>query len=349
MNEYEERLRSRPYRPDLTYIKNRRLNVFESTLKKSQCKKSPLWTISDLENVLNTLKKNISRDNDGYLNELFRPECIGEDLKHSLLVLMNKLKVELFVPLLMLITNITTIPKSGCTSKLQNERGIFRTSVLRTVFMRLIYNQEYNTIDQNMSDCNIGGRKNKGCRNHIFVINGVIHDVMSSVQKKPIVIQIFDFSQMFDAIKLEEAICDMYNVGVQNDNLKLLYEANKTIHTAVKTPFGKTDRKVIKSSVLQGDTFGPSFASVQVDNICKEAVDKDMTYHYKNKLPIGPLGMIDDVITVTEAGYKAVELNSFINMKGAEKTLQFNSDKCKVMFVGKRKPSYTLGQLSVDK
>ena len=78
--------------------------------------------------------------------------------------------------------------------------------------MKLIYNQEYETIEDNMTECNIGGRKGKGCRNHIFVINGIKHEVLSSVKKAPVMFQFYDYAQMFDAINLEEAISDIFDI-----------------------------------------------------------------------------------------------------------------------------------------
>ena len=58
--------------------------------------------------------------------------------------------------------NVTTVPKRGSPFLLENERGIFRVSVLRYVLMRLIYNDKYPVVDANMSDCQMGGRKKKG-------------------------------------------------------------------------------------------------------------------------------------------------------------------------------------------
>ena len=50
---------------------------------------------------------------------------------------------------------------------------------------------------------------------------------------------------------------------------------------------------------------------------------------YKNNLTIGFLGMVDDIIGITESGHRASELNALINVKTAEKTLQFGPLKCK--------------------
>ena len=78
---------------------------------------------------------------------------------------------------------------------------------------------------------------------------------------------------MFDAMYLEEAISDLYNAGCKDDNLSLIYQANKEIFVSVNTPHGQTEEQTIQDVVLQGDTFGSLLASVQEDNICQE-VDK---------------------------------------------------------------------------
>ena len=74
--------------------------------------------------------------------------------------------------------------------------------------MRMIYNETYPRIDKNMSDSQMGGRKGKGCRNNLFIINGIIHDVNKSRNMKPILLQLYDYSQMFDSINLQQAISD---------------------------------------------------------------------------------------------------------------------------------------------
>ena len=112
--------------------------------------------------------------------------------------------------------------------------------------MKLIYNDKYRVIDGNMSDSNVGARKHKNFRNHIFVINGIINDVLTFKQKKAVDIQIMDYKQCFDSMWLKETMNDLYEAGVQDDQLAVLYEANKNVNVAVKTPNGLTDRVKIK-------------------------------------------------------------------------------------------------------
>ena len=56
---------------------------------------------------------------------------------------------------------------------------------------------------------------------------------------------------------------------------------------------------------------------------------------YKGEVKIPALGMIDDLITISESGYKRARMNSFINAKIAIKKLQLGPKKCFVMHIKK--------------
>ena len=99
--------------------------------------------------------------------------------------------------------------------------------------------------------------------------------------------------------------------------------ANEEVHMSVKTPGGLRDCQVVKNCVLQGDTFGLNLASVQVNSIAKEVEEADLGYIYKESLSVSLLGLVDDVIGVTEAGFKAQQMNLILNVKSAEKCSQF--------------------------
>ena len=198
-----------------------------------------------------------------------------------------------------------------------------------------------------MTDCQMGGRKHKGCRNNILIINGIIHDALSSKKRSPLVLQIYDYRQMFDAIGLKEALSDVYDVGVTDDNLALLHKANREIKMAVKTNNGLTDRNSIENVVLQGDTFGSILASVLVDNICRSVETSGYGIKYKDVVDISVLALVDDLIGVTKPGFRAQQMNTLINTKTAEKRLQFGVSKCKTLVIGDLK--YLINNdLSVD-
>jgi hypothetical protein len=260
----------------------------------------------------------------------------------------NNLKKNNLIPKFLNFANITTVPKKGSRIELKNERGIFRVELVRSILMNLIYGSKYSKIDRKMSDCQMGGRKRKSCKNNIFILNGIIHESMKSKKMKPIQLQFYDYSQMFDSMNLKEAISDIYDTGVDDDNLPLLYKSNQEIHMAVKTAHGLSDRQTVTDIVLQGDTFGSLLASVQVDKIGQDCMKAGLFYKYKNILPVGFLGLVDDIVGITEAGFKASQLNSVINVRTAEKTLQFGPPKCQYMTVGKNTETVIQNKLQVD-
>ena len=178
-----------------------------------------------------------------------------------------------------------------------------------------------------MSDCQMGAARGKNSKNNILIVNGIIHDVMKSRNTKPVTLQIYDYAQMFDSMDLGQALSDIFDTGLDDDNLVLLNEANKNIQMAVKTSNGLTERQTLKDLVLQGDTWGSMLASVQVETIGKECQERGYGYNYKDSLMVNMLGMVDDVIGITEAGYQAKQMNTFMNVKTAEKTLQFGPKK----------------------
>ena len=92
-------------------------------------------------------------------------------------------------------------------------------------------------------------------RDNIFVLDAVLNDVTNG-DAKPIDLQIYDVAKCFDALWLEEAVSDLYESGLTNDKLSLLYLENELCKVAVKMPAGITRRVEIPIIVLQGTVFG---------------------------------------------------------------------------------------------
>ena len=171
---------------------------------------------------------------------------------------------------------------------------------------------KYPEIDQSMSDSQVGGRKGKSVRNHIWIINGIINDVLSKKTKTPVDLQIFDYKQCFDSLWLEECMNDVYSAGLNDDKFQLLYNANTLVNVAVKTSVGKTQSEDIRNVIIQGDVFGPLLCSKQVDTFGQECLETGKyTYSYRSEVDIPPLGMVDDLLCVSECGIKTSMMNSY--------------------------------------
>ena len=347
MDTYTHRLRHRPIRDDLFYLKSIKEELCSKRLEIAKNRKSEKWTKENLVKVLKSLKTGKSRDPHGIISEIFKPEVAGQDFQNSLLILLNKVKDELKIPDFMELANIVSIYKGkGEKMDLENDRGIFIVNKFRDILMKLSYQDKYEVVDRSMSDSNVGGRKNKNIRNHIFVVNSVINEVIQN-KKHSIDIEILDYKKCFDSMWMEECVNDLWEAGVQDDQLALIYKINEKVNVAVNTPFGITERKFIERIVMQGEVYGPLCCSVQVDTSAKECVQSEkFLYKYKDTVDVPPLAMVDDLLLISNCGLNSVLVNGFINSKTNFKKLQYGVDKCHKMHVGSE--SHLCPDLSVD-
>ena len=145
------------------------------------------------------------------INEIFKPDCAGKDLRLALLLLMNGIKSEQNVPEYMNLSNITTLWKlKGCKMDMNSDRGIFILTSLKRIMDKVIYFDKYGDIDRNMSNSNIGARKDRNIKNHLFMINGIINSVVKG-NFDCIDIQIYDIIKAFDGLWHKDCLNDVYD------------------------------------------------------------------------------------------------------------------------------------------
>ena len=153
LDTYVHRLRHRPAKDDFKPLKLMKEILFSKRLELVKMNKSQPWEMIELEKVLSKLKNDKARDPHGWINEIFKLGVIGTDLKLSLLLMFNRIKIDMNFPDLMKYANISSIYKGkGEKTNLSNDRGIFNITVLRSIFMKLIYNDNYEALDSSMSD-----------------------------------------------------------------------------------------------------------------------------------------------------------------------------------------------------
>ena len=117
------------------------------------------------------------------INELFKPGVIGLDLQIALLDFFNSCKAKMKIPDIMTLSNIVSVwKKKGDKMNVDLYRGIFIINIFKSLILKLIYQDKSRTIDTHMTDYQIGGRKGKNVRDHLFVISGIIQDTLSSVR-----------------------------------------------------------------------------------------------------------------------------------------------------------------------
>ena len=188
-----------------------------------------------------------------------------------------------------------------------------------------------------MSCSNLGARKHRNIREHLFVINVIINDVCNSKDNQEIDIQLYDVAKCFDKLEYTNTAIDFFNAGVQDDKFVLVSNSNKSCDVAIKTPFGLTERTTFSNIEMQGTVLAGLKCSISIDSIGKETLQNkhQRLYRYKNSVSIPPLSFIDDIINVAYCSPDSVKACATTKAKIAGKQLELGSKKCFQIHVGK--------------
>ena len=110
-------------------------------------------------------------------NELFLLSNAGDDLILAVTVLMNQIKDQQVFPECVRLCNVTNAFKNkGDRGSFDSYRGLFRTPVLRNILDKLLYIDLYETIDESLTDCNVGSRKRRNIQDNLFVVNVILNE-----------------------------------------------------------------------------------------------------------------------------------------------------------------------------
>ena len=128
-----------------------------------------------------------------------------------------------------------------------------------------------------MGQFQVGNQKRRNIRDHTLVVQAVV---------------IFtDIKQCFDSIWLEEATNDLYDSGIRNRNINLLYLGNAKTRMCVETSIGRSNRAELRKVVMQGSVTGGMICSNQISKLCNNLYEEGEVYMYNDTIPIPALAM----------------------------------------------------------
>jgi hypothetical protein len=201
-----------------------------------------------------------------------------------------------------------------------------------------MYNDLYTTLDSNLTDGNVGARKDRNIRHNIFILCAVINSVTNGGED-PIQVQVVDVEKCFDKLWLQATTNALYEAGVKSDLLNLLYIKNKNAKIAVKVNGQLTKRINVKNVEIQGSVWGSMKCTTLMDQLNKTILTQDnLTYKYKgdDNIQIGVLGMIDDTLSISKCGTPSIQKNSIINSFIETNRLTLSQDKSVALHIGKK-------------
>ena len=337
---YKERLSHKPIEKGWEEIQLLKEYLFKERLKFSSEQNTDDWDIKQIKKVCTKLKSGKARDRDDLVFELFNPDVCGDDLTLSMAKMFSGIKSKLEIPQFLQKVAITSLYKNkGKKSDFSNQRGVFNVSKVRSILDKTLYSDVYETIDGELSYSNIGGRKGRNIRDHLFVVYAIMNDVING-SSPPVDIQSIDIHKCFDEMWYAETHNDLYDVKVKDNKFALIAKLDEKADVVVKTPCGLTDEFTLDQLVMQGSVFGPIKSTIQIDTLGRDCQKNNQgLFKYKNVLSIPPLALIDDCLGFSTCSTDAVQLNAILNSKIISKKLRLSADKCHQLHISKKPTS----------
>ena len=273
--------------PELERYENIQNKLCMARIKASEKARSPDFSLDEIKHAVSELKTGRCMDPTGLIREVFK--TAGDGFLLSVLEVANFIKRSKVIPIEWGDIWIKTLKKKkGSHKKLKNYRGIFIVSILSIIFEKLLKNRIPPTLKEHMPHFQNGGSKGKGVIDNLFLLKALIDH--SKYMDKQLWITFYGIEKCFDSLWLENCINSLWDNGIKDDTLSLIYYLNAKANVIVKTPFGDTNPLHLTNIVKQGTVLGPLLNNCSLDRVCKESY----SYHL-GSVEIKPMEFVDDI------------------------------------------------------
>ena len=266
-------------------------------------------TLTELEDVVKSLRNNKAVGFDGISNELIK--CSLPFMFKLLLILYNNVIKKSTYVTCWLDDFITPILKSGGLQDDPNSyRGITISSCLGKVFTIIMKNRLASFLESNnlLSKFQIGFCSGKRTTDHIFVLKTLL-DVAKS-RKKPLYMCFIDLKSAFDTVWRDGLLFKLINLGLSANFINLLKDIFKKTSACVKTIDGYTKKFATKVGTRQGCNLSPLLFNCFINDIpaLLDSIEAQQPYLLGDK--ISCLMYADDLIIFS---YSAKGLQTLID------------------------------------
>ena len=153
---------------------------------------------------------------------------------------------------------------------------------------KLILNDIKDEVNESMSESQVGGREGRSIRDHLFVVYSVLNNVLKKGIES-IDIDTYDIRKAFDKLSLTDTCNDIYESGITDDKMSMIFEGNRVNKISVISPVGETERTQVNDILTQGGPIASTMCGVTMDKIGKEAIKmKKYVYKYNGEVEILP-------------------------------------------------------------
>ena len=192
-----------------------------------------------------------------------------------------------------------------------------------------------NRIQGNLNKINkfqAGSKINRSPADQTFLLRSAIDH--AKYLKKPVYLTLYDYTQCFDSLWLDDCLLSLHKLGIQTELLNVIKNLNETSNIKVKTPVGLTEEFQVKSIVQQGSVLGGTLCTASTAEIADESFEGGCQI---GTCSIRSLIYVDDIAAANRAPSETYLSHDGITWFSDKKRLALNAPKCMILCVNLKK------------
>jgi len=268
-------------------------------------------------------------------NKAHGPDCIpsrvlkelSEELAVPFSILFNKSIHDGIIPSDWKEANVTGIFKKGTRSDPGNYRPVSLTCIACKILESIVRDVLVTYMNDNnlYSDCQHGFRQHRSCMTQLLE---VMEDFTNMIDdKSPIDVIYLDFRKAFDTVPHERLLLKLRSYGITGNVLDWIRTFLSGRSQRVKVGQEYSERKNVMSGIPQGSILGPVLFTVFINDLPEVVSSATKVFADDTKVYNSP-----DNSNILQEDLNKLKAWSDLWQ------LYFNTDKCKVLHIGKNNP-----------
>ena len=282
------------------------------------------FTMKELEDVIKMLKCAKSPGPDEIPYELIINA--GSNMKQNLLDMYNYFWKEEEIPTELTKVIIKSLYKGkGTTADLQNQRGIFMSSIILKIYEKLILNRISPILEsQGFSIYQAGGRPNMSTVDQLFILRTII--TYQRYTNSNITMQFMDLKKAFDKMVLKNVLNDLWKANIKGKIWRNIFKINQVTRIKIKTAYGETEYTQTGEIVKQGSVLASTLAALHTDGVNDYFSLSGLGINY-GQIHIPNLIYQDDIVRIEKTEHNMNKANKIHQVYQHVNRMQFHEEK----------------------
>ena len=290
----------------------------------------PPFTLDELNNAIDTLKRNKTGGPDELITELFKD--MNTDTRTRLLVLYTEIYHTEVIPDHFNEALVVQIYKPGkIPENYSSYRPIALLNVTYKIFAKMLQERLRQTLDTKIVDFQFGYRQGRSTAEPIFIARRV--QEIAEKYGIPLYMLALDYSKAFDSIPHAKLTESLRRKGAPEKYIRLVHNLYCNPRFRIKIPEGISREHPQKIGIRQGCPLSPYLyiiaTSCLMEDLLKDYWRTDITPPEGTIYPT--LLFADDTLLLTNTAEQMTQLLALTINHSEPYNLKLNKDKCQLL------------------